>query len=260
MDGHNLNSKGHCTWKDVAYAIMPGIFYTVLIHVFYSLLFLAFKGRSVSGIILQGAASFLCLLVFSYYAFREKITICGRQRTWQRYPAAFCYGTAVVMYGVACNYLVSMTELKSASEGYRQVAQTFYGNDLLLEIVVLCVFGPIAEELVFRGFVFQRLCRKNAVAAVVISAALFGVMHFNMVQGIYTFIIGLVLAYIVYRTGSLVVVAAAHMAMNLVAVLWTETDWLDFLNQEGAGMYVITGGCLVLGMIFLSYGNQLVKK
>lgn len=260
MDEYHFSSKAHWTWKELAYAIEPAVFYTVLLQVSYSLLFFALEGQGVPGIILQGAASFFCLLAFSYRAFREKIKICGRQHAWQRYPAAFCYGTAVVMFGVACNQLISMTGLKSASTGYRHAAQAFYGNELLFEIAALCVLGPLVEELVYRGFVFQRLCRKNAVAAVVGSAAVFGVMHLNLVQGIYAFAIGLVLAYVMYRTKSLVVVTAAHMAVNLAAVLWTETDWLDFLNQDGTGFYVITAGCLALGLLFLSYGNQLVKK
>ena len=72
--------------------------------------------------------------------------------------------------------------------------------------------------------------------------------------------LGILLAHIVHKTGSLPAAAAAHMAANLVSVLWTETDWLDLLNQSGGRLYVAALVCLALMGIFLSYGNRMVKK
>ncbi len=90
------------------------------------------------------------------------------------------------------------------------------------------------------------------------SALLFGALHFNLVQLCYAAVLGLLLAHIVERTGSLIAAAAAHMAANLASVLWTETDWLDFLNQEGIRLFAAVAA-LALMAVFLSYGNQLMR-
>ncbi len=178
-----------------------------------------------------------------------------------RYPACFCYASATVLCSIACNYLIFLTGLTQRSPGYRHVEEVFYGNSLLAELATLCILGPMAEELVYRGFVFQRLRRRRStVQAAVLSALVFGILHLNLVQGIYAFVLGVLLAYIVSKTGSLVAAAAAHMAANVVSVLWTETGLLRFLNRQGAGMYAAAGLCLVLTGIFLNYGNQLIKR
>ena len=124
--------------------------------------------------------------------------------------------------------MILQSALGLSDTGYERVAQNFYQQELLIEIAALCVLGPLAEEIVYRGFVYQRLREKGSeTLAAVCSALLFGVMHFNLVQCVYAFVLGILLAHIVNRTGSLLTAAAAHMAANLVSVLWTETDWLE---------------------------------
>lgn len=255
-----MNTK-QITWKTIIYAIEPALLYTVLSNVIYLLLQLLAAGRQVSGLLLQMITSAVCLAVFGWRAHREKISIWGKQRTVYRYPASFCYVSAVVMWGIACNQIIFLSRLKEISDGYRHVTQVFYGNSLWLEILALCILGPVLEELVYRGFVYRRFCQVGSQAVAAIgSSVIFGLLHFNFVQCIYAFAVGLLLAYIIIKTGSLAVAVAAHMIMNLVSVLWTETSWLDFLNQDGMALYFLTAVCLALTAVFLSDGNRLIKK
>lgn len=242
------------------HAAAPALFYTALLNAVHVLL--AASGLFSSRIFMQAVAVLAGLLFFAWYAFREGLRFTSRKKGVYRYPASFCYVMAVVMCGVVNNYLFSiiMSIVKDFSSGYWQVVEVFYSNDLWIEILALCVIGPLAEELVYRGFVYQRLRQKGSEAAAAFwSALLFGLMHMNLVQGVHAFVLGLLLAHIVYKTGSLLTAAAAHMAANLASVLWTETDWLDFLNQSGSRQYFAALVCLVLMGIFLSYGNQLVR-
>lgn len=253
-------ASARLSWQELVHAAAPALVYTVLTNVVHMML--AASGWFSSRILLQTISVSLCLLFFGWYAYRAGVTVRSRKRGAFRYPASFCYVMAVVLCGVVNNYLFSMimSVAEKFSSGYWQVVQIFYNNDLWIEILTLCIIGPVAEELVYRGFVYQRL-RENSseTAAAVGSALLFGVMHFNIVQGVYAFVLGILLAHIVYKTGSLLTAAAAHMAANLVSVLWTETDWLDFLDQSGRGPYAAAVLCLVLMGIFLSYGNQLMR-
>ncbi len=213
-------------------------------------------------ILRQAVSAAVCLLIFGWYAARQNMAVRSRKKTVYRYPASFCYGMAVVMCGIVNNYIFTVIQSKfqDFSSGYAHVTEVFYKNGLAVEIMTLCILAPLAEELVYRGFVYQRLRAKGSeTMAAVLSALLFGALHFNLVQFFYAVVLGILLAHIVYKTGSLIASAAAHMAANLVSVLWTETDWLDFLNQEGIRRYAAAMFCLVLMGIFMSYGNQMMR-
>lgn len=248
------------TGKDLLYAAVPAFVYTLLSNTVYA--FITASGLIHSAIQLQAVSVSVCLLVFIWYAHREHLAVKSRKSTVFRYPAAFCYAAAVVMCGIVNNYIFAIIQSKfqDVSKGYAHVTEVFYQQELGLELITLCVLAPIAEELVYRGFVYQRMRAKGSeTMAAVFSALLFGALHFNIVQFFYASVLGILLAHIVYKTGSLTAAAAAHMAANLVSVLWTETDWLDLLNQDGLKRYAAAGICLVLTGIFISYGNQLMR-
>lgn len=245
------------------HAAAPAFLYTAITNAVHVVL--ADSGRFTSGIQMQAVSVSVGLLFFLCYALRIRSTCRrpDREKGVFRYPAAFCYVMAVVMCGVVNNYLFSiiMSVIRDFSSGYFEVVKTFYTKDLWMEIVTLCIIGPLAEELVYRGFVYQRLRREGSqTVAAAGSALLFGLMHFNLVQCVYAFVLGILLAHITERTGGLAAAAAAHMAANLVSVLWTETDWLDVLNQSGSRQYAAAVICVVLMGIFLSYGNRMTQR
>jgi hypothetical protein len=68
-------------------------------------------------------------------------------------------------------------------------------------IVYAAIFGPIAEELVFRGFLLRRFQAWGKIFAIVASSVLFGLFHMNFVQIPYAIIVGLVLAYTAMEYG-----------------------------------------------------------
>ena len=80
------------------------------------------------------------------------------------------------------------------------------------------VIAPFIEEILMRGFVLGGL--KNtygAAAALVISAALFALLHFNMVQTLSAFICGIILGILYLKTESLLCCMVAHCGYNLLS-------------------------------------------
>lgn len=59
--------------------------------------------------------------------------------------------------------------------------------------------GPIAEELVYRGFVMRSLEKYGEAFALVMSSVFFGIMHQNLVQSIFAILAGLILGYVAMR-------------------------------------------------------------
>lgn len=84
---------------------------------------------------------------------------------------------------------------------------------------IIGIVGPIAEEVFFRGFAYQALRRRfGATAGIFTSALLFAVVHGNPVGLVPIFGIGIVLAFLYERTGSLAAPIGLHCANNLLVV------------------------------------------
>lgn len=104
------------------------------------------------------------------------------------------------------------------------------GVDALLEltpaiIFLVCVLSPVLEEFVFRGPLFTFI-RKHMpfMLANVIQSILFAVYHGNLVQGVYAFIAGLFIGYLVKMTGSILYSIVFHSVTNIFGMLIGNTD------------------------------------
>ena len=90
-------------------------------------------------------------------------------------------------------------------------------------IMGLAFFGPLLEEVLFRGAIQGLLMRYfgRPWPAIVVAALVFGVFHMNPVQIVYATLLGIVLGWIYYRTGSLLSVIVGHVLNNSLAVVTT---------------------------------------
>lgn len=86
----------------------------------------------------------------------------------------------------------------------------------LLAILAVGIFAPIAEEILFRGAIFN-LIKDNIgkYAALIISSILFALIHLNIYQASYTIFIGLFLGIILMKTGSLWLAIIFHIVYNV---------------------------------------------
>lgn len=100
-----------------------------------------------------------------------------------------------------------------------QVAAASAGSRLALAFAI----GPVAalgEELLFRAYLQPRLeARWGAPKAIVVTAAIFAVVHLDVRQGAYAFLLGLVVGFGASRARSTRPAIVAHAVANSVAVL-----------------------------------------
>ena len=85
-------------------------------------------------------------------------------------------------------------------------------------LMIFCVgiFGPLVEEVLFRGMVFGKLRRVFSFwPAALISGAIFGLYHMNLVQGIYAGVFGIILAYVFEKTETIWGCYLLHAFFNL---------------------------------------------
>lgn len=93
------------------------------------------------------------------------------------------------------------------------------GLSLILNIFVMALLPALLEEMVFRGYVLQALRPYGDGTAIVVSSLLFALMHGNVAQTPFAFIVGLACATVVIRTHCIWLACAVHFLNNLMSVL-----------------------------------------
>ena len=121
-----------------------------------------------------------------------------------------------------------------------------------IDLVILAytvLIGPVFEELLFRGVILRTLDKYHRTFAILVSSALFGMMHMNLSQGVTTFFIGCVLAYASLKEESMTLPIVLHIANNLVAVLSVALPVLSIIVSLGLI------ACFV-GMVYLLHRHK----
>jgi membrane protease YdiL (CAAX protease family) len=137
---------------------------------------------------------------------------------------------------VACG-LVAMAALMMLTNGLTELfnfrdllddeMSALVGNPLCL--VAVCIVGPVAEEVVFRRGVMGSLLDSGTFRryALVISAAVFALIHFNPAQIPGAFIAGLFLGWLYLRTHGLVLPVLCHVLNNVSSVVFYKVAGTD---------------------------------
>ncbi len=108
---------------------------------------------------------------------------------------------------------VRQTQLESL-EWLRRIAPWQFA----LVAFTTAVLAPIAEEIYFRGFVFRAyLEQKGPAQAYLFSSVLFALVHLNLPAVLPIFVVGLLLAALYHRTGSVLPGIIAHACNNAMA-------------------------------------------
>lgn len=155
---------------------------------------------------------------------------------------------------VAVNNLIAMTPLVQMSAGFQNANASLFGGELLFELLGSCLIIPIAEELVYRGIVYQRLRMCFDVRlSLLISAFIFGVVHANFVQFLYAALLGLLLAFLYEKTGYFYAAVLGHITANAIAVMRTETGILSFAYEPTAEGLAFTLAALAAAVVLILY-------
>ena len=136
-------------------------------------------------------------------------------------------GAIVILEGLNSLLPEMPSELKDAME-------MMTGGPLWLSLALTAVLAPLCEEWLCRGVVLRGLLNygrtgsadgvtssrgMNPALAIVVQALFFAAIHMNLWQGLTAFLIGCLMGYVYYRTGSLKLTMLMHMVNNASSVL-----------------------------------------
>lgn len=131
----------------------------------------------------------------------------------------------------------------------------YNGAGLWYAIGSMALVGFV-EEMLFRGFLFRALLKKDGPkVAVIVSAVTFGIGHIvNLLAGMATvenllmivFAIGwgFVFTMVYYKSGSLLICILVHSVIDVLSVVAGETEW---------GSYLYIGTTIVIGAAYSLY-------
>ncbi len=124
-------------------------------------------------------------------------------------------------------------------------------------LLLICVVGPLTEELVFRAGIVRCLCLRGMQGwvAATVSAAAFGAVHGNLAQALPAFVAGVALGLLYLRTGNLRMCLPAHVANNVLGIVQLSFPCLDSVK----GSWSLAAVSLAFG-VYLLYGALVSEK
>lgn len=154
---------------------------------------------------------------------------------------------------LAVNILFALLQFTGSSEGYEQVAAQQFSFPLWAGIILYGIISPLAEEIVFRGIVYNRMRRQYSLwTSLIGSSVLFGLYHGNLVQIVYGSLLGLLIALMYEKYGSFLVPVILHGAANISVYAVTSNEQLQRLFMNWSAFLVSLAAFMVLLTMCLS--------
>ena len=108
---------------------------------------------------------------------------------------------AMACLGLSLQFLISMCLNavypilpQNLTDQYSELIEQLLGGNIFLSLFVTVILAPLAEEFLFRGITLKKAQKiMPFMAANVLQSVLFGIYHMNWIQGVYAFVLGIIL-------------------------------------------------------------------
>ena len=210
------------------------------------------EGQKLDMVYIYFASMLLTVLIIWLILFLRKKTLSSvikkRRLDFKDIISAlfFAYGLNVLATAI-----ISIPALSDFIPSYESTMESIVIGDLFTMFLIVGLLAPAFEELFFRGIVFGELKDAGSfLFANIIQSVLFGVMHMNIIQGLYAAVVGFILGFIYYKTKNLYLTILTHIVFNASNILVTEY----LFYAQSLPNYYLTGA------IALSIGFWLILK
>ena len=125
----------------------------------------------------------------------------------------------------------------------------------IIFVLYLGVMAPVVEEFIFRGFIGYRLERYGKVFTILFTALIFSLFHANITQEVFTFMAGIVFAYVAIEYGFQWAVVV-HMMNNFLFAVVLDiylAQMIDFGNFSLVQLLDLIGFVVLVFVIILKW-------
>ena len=171
-----------------------------------------------------------CILLFAVYYFTYRkndglVLADSKMPKWMVVPFAIIITLGMGLVSslwldFAYTQLANVPFIAQSIESFDSAWSTIGEDPYIWVCLSVVIFGPIAEELLFRGIIhnsIKKVC--NPYVAIVLSGLMFGIWHGEFVQTVYTTFFGIALAVVYEYSGSLWVPIGMHILNNFTSTL-----------------------------------------
>lgn len=172
-----------------------------------------------------------------------------KQRDYEKFDVVklicICIATTYCLNIVtlAINHLIGILKHSAVTNPLESLIS---GSNVWALIAYAVIIAPILEELIFRKILLEKLKPFGPKIAIVLSALSFALVHGNLSQLLYAFVLGIFFGYIAYTTGSIKLTILIHVSVNFIG-----TGAGAILNGMNNPTYLYIFGVLVM-TIFVS--------
>ncbi len=149
-------------------------------------------------------------------------------------PISFKNVILVICIAITVQPAMALISFLSSFVFKNNVSETLSANsdsNIILLLISLAIVPAICEEFFFRGIVFYNFCNLRLKKACAITGLYFGLMHMDLQQISYTFAIGVLFCFLVYRTNTIYSSIIAHFVINGSQTLYSSL--LRNLQKQG---------------------------
>ena len=148
--------------------------------------------------------------------------------SWKKIGMGLVFGTGAALFLSALLTFIPKVWVFAIYE--EKVSRIYQRYDILLTIVESAVLTPLVEEIIFRGYMLNRLLRRWAdLPALIVTTIIFSVMHGSSVWFLYAFVMGWIIGRISMWEGNILYGIFVHAGFNLPSVV----QWfIWFLHPE----------------------------
>ncbi len=144
------------------------------------------------------------------------------------------FGILTICAVVGLNILLEIGGVTDKSAAYKLYVEDEYSANFIIGILCTCVVIPVAEELVFRGAIFNALKKLYKLQyAILMSGLLYGLINQDSIQGVYGFVIGCLAAYVYEYYGNFLAPVVVRVAAAIVAYVITYTPLVNTALYSG---------------------------
>ncbi len=140
----------------------------------------------------------------------------------------------VILIAITVQPTMALLSFLSSFLFQNNVSTMLYENsdaNLFLLLISVALIPAICEEFFFRGIVFSNFCNLRLSKACCITGFYFSLMHMDLQQIVYTFGIGVLFCFLVYRTDTILASILAHFTINTTQTILTTLSFR--LEQQG---------------------------
>ncbi len=223
-----------------------------------------------AGIAMTALLSELCLLIpAAFFLAKGRAGLASQLGLRLIKPTTFLM---VIVYHICCYPIIiamNAFTLLFSDNAALDIQAEFTGESYFAIWFFVGLAGPLVEEFVFRGVLLGGLRTTGRIlSAIILSAALFGMVHMNINQLSYTFFAGIYWGLLAEATGSLIPSMVCHVLMNSfsVAAMYfydnslLELDGIMEQTEQATASYLITGCVFLVISVFTTVLAMLMLK